>query len=132
MHRQFTLMKDGTIKCSERDGEGTSVTWEGWHPPLHLKLSFFSSIFAKRQGMGERVPPWYYGLSYAEDFDSVYTYHIIPFNLAIRAARWVEWMWGWLRTRRSYFDAQILEARARGFEEGREFERRLESRKTEA
>jgi hypothetical protein len=119
-------MKDGTIKCSERDGEGASVTWEGWHPPLHLKFSGY--FFYREVGQGEIIPPWYYGLSLDDSRTDTLTFHIIPFNFVIRAARWLEWTWAKLRCRRSYFDAQLLEAETRGFERGREYEKMFPSK----
>jgi hypothetical protein len=127
MHRKYVLDKDSgkivcEIDCTDKSSEKDtySITWKGAIPPLYLRIDNFYRFC----GEGDRIPPWYYGLSYDNDYRGMSTFHIIPVNYAVRALRWIGYLWFRIRCRPSYFDAQKRIAYEEGFREGQTHERK--------
>lgn len=46
---------------------------------------------------GERLPPWYFGLTSVESFSGYFVFHPVPLNYGLRAWRW--WAARWHRLR---------------------------------
>ncbi len=123
------LRKDGRpveISVVETDNPiKPQIFWEGLFPPMFIRVSklLIELKVGRAVVEGVRIPPWYYGLSYYEDYGRDAVFHIMPFNWLIRALRWFEYMWARFRCRRSWFDAQMCargdEAWRKGYEAGR-------------
>lgn len=115
---EIKLRKDGLVHVTRTFTEGepdpgpAKVTWEGKLPPMYLHVSnYFLEGRGKRTVCeGRRIPPWYYGLAYESDYGREAVFVLLPFVFIIRALRWLNYKWGWIRTRPSYLDVQVYEA----------------------
>lgn len=55
----------------------------------------------------EKLPRWYYGLSYSDELETVRIFHLIPLNLLIRLAMTISHVWNRWRAKPTWIDLQI-------------------------
>ena len=66
-----------------------------------------TDLFIYKKGEGERVAPWYYGVTYRDWYTQTTVFHPIPINYIIRALHEIKFAWDRFRRKPTRIDIEV-------------------------